>query len=65
MNSEGNLIYIDWIGYINIFLKDIKISICFVERMNFNWVICCLYWFLLIGDILVGMCKYKVIGKVV
>lgn len=56
MNSEGNMIYIDWIGYINIFLKDIKISICFVERMNFNWVICCLYWFLLIGDILVGMC---------
>lgn len=38
VNSEGSLIYIDWIGHINILSKDIKTSTRFVERTNFNWV---------------------------
>lgn len=36
VSSEGNLIYIDWIGHINILSKDIKTSTRFVERTNLN-----------------------------
>lgn len=65
VNSERNLIYIDWIGHINILSKDMKTSTRFVERTNLNWVTRCLHWSSLTGDILVGMCQHKAIGKIV
>lgn len=65
VNSESKMIYIDWIGHINMLSQDIKTSTLFVKRTDFNWVIRCLHWSPLTGDILVGMCHSKITGKVV
>lgn len=64
VNSEIKLIYIDWIGHINMFSKDIKTKTLFIERTYLNWVIRCLHWFPITGDVLVRLYN-TMAGKVI
>lgn len=66
VNSENELIYIDKYFKINKLLRDMKLFILFVEIKGFERLLWCVYWFLLIGDFLVGMFDlFGEIGKVI
>lgn len=69
VNKDGELIFIDYNYNINKLLNDMKIIIVFIERKYFIWILMCVYWFLFIGDLLVGVyrdvIKYIDIGKVI
>lgn len=55
VNNESELIYIDRIYNINKFLKCMKIVIIFIEKIDFVWILICVYWFFIIDNFLVGM----------
>lgn len=66
VNSENELIYIDKYFKINKLLRDMKLFILFVEIIGFKRLLWCVYWFLLIGDFLVGMFDlFGEMGKVI
>ncbi|XP_052693964.1 uncharacterized protein LOC128172218 [Crassostrea angulata] len=55
VNSESELIYIDWNSNINKLSKDMKTTTTFIERTDSTWEPLCVYWSLSTGDLLVGM----------
>ncbi|XP_065929796.1 uncharacterized protein [Magallana gigas] len=63
VNSESELIYIDWYYNINKLSKDMKTTTTFIERTDSTWKPWCVYWSLSTGDLLIGMYNYMT-GKV-
>uniref|UniRef100_K1QXS1 Tripartite motif-containing protein 3 n=1 Tax=Magallana gigas TaxID=29159 RepID=K1QXS1_MAGGI len=59
VNSESELIYIDWNDNINKLSKDMKTTTTFIERTDSTWEPRCVYWSPSTGDLLVGMCNYN------
>nr|XP_034319905.1 uncharacterized protein LOC117687457 isoform X2 [Crassostrea gigas] len=55
VNSESELIYIDWNSNINKLSKDMKTTTTFIETPNFTWIPHCVYWSPSTGNLLVGM----------
>lgn len=55
VNGESELIFINLKLKIRKLLKDMKKIIIFIERVDFIWVLLCVYWFLYIVDLFVGM----------
>ncbi|XP_052693196.1 uncharacterized protein LOC128171447 [Crassostrea angulata] len=55
VNSESELIYIDWNSNINKLSKDMKTTTTFIERTDSTWEPRCVYWSPSTGDLLVGM----------
>nr|XP_034309440.1 uncharacterized protein LOC105328160 [Crassostrea gigas] len=55
VNSESELIYIDWKYNINKLSKDMKTTTTFIERTDSSWKPQCVYWSPSTGDLLVGM----------
>ncbi|XP_052694834.1 uncharacterized protein LOC128173154, partial [Crassostrea angulata] len=65
VNSESELIYIDWEYNINKLSKDMKTTTTFIERPDSSWDPWCVYWSPSTGDLLVGMFNYDThTGKV-
>ncbi|XP_052678994.1 uncharacterized protein LOC128159835 [Crassostrea angulata] len=65
VNSESELIYIDWKNNINKLLKDMKTTTTFIETTDSTWEPLCVYWSPSTGDLLVGMYNYRTeTGKV-
>nr|XP_034321345.1 uncharacterized protein LOC117687955 isoform X1 [Crassostrea gigas]XP_034321346.1 uncharacterized protein LOC117687955 isoform X1 [Crassostrea gigas] len=65
VNSESELIYIDWKYNINKLSKDMKTTTTFIERTDSTWEPRCVYWSPSTGDLLVGMYIYDTYtGKV-
>ncbi|XP_065939274.1 uncharacterized protein [Magallana gigas] len=58
VNSESELIYIDWKHNINKLSKDMKTTTTFIEITDSTWRPQCVYWSPSTGDLLVGMCNY-------
>uniref|UniRef100_K1P850 Tripartite motif-containing protein 2 n=1 Tax=Magallana gigas TaxID=29159 RepID=K1P850_MAGGI len=55
VNSESELIYIDWKYNINKLSKDMKTTTTFIETTDSTWRPRCVYWSPSTGDLLVGM----------
>lgn len=53
VNGIGELFYINMDFVIIKFLSDLKII--FIIRMDFGWLLVCIYCFMIIGDLLVGI----------
>ncbi|XP_065937073.1 uncharacterized protein [Magallana gigas] len=65
VNSESELIYIDWNYNINKLSKDMKTTTTFIETTDSTWRPRCVYWSPSTGDLLVAMCDYDTeTGKV-
>ncbi|XP_065931205.1 uncharacterized protein [Magallana gigas] len=65
VNSESELIYIDWNYNINKLSKDMKTTTTFIERTDSTWEPRCVYWSPSTGDLLVGMYREELrTGKV-
>lgn len=70
VNGIGELFYIDMDFVIIKFLSDLKIILIFIIRMDFEWILVCIYCFMIIGDLLVGIVgivfgkKLKLIVKI-
>lgn len=64
VNGESELIFINLKLKIRKLLKDMKKIIIFIDIINFIWRLCCVYWFKLMGDILIGMDSCSV-GRVI
>eukprot|EP00105_Crassostrea_gigas_P041414 XP_019925562.1 PREDICTED: uncharacterized protein LOC109619606 [Crassostrea gigas] len=58
VNSESELIYIDWSDYINKLSKDMKTTTTFIEGTYSTWEPRCVYWSPSTGDLLVGMINH-------
>ncbi|XP_052694833.1 uncharacterized protein LOC128173153 [Crassostrea angulata] len=58
VNSESELIYIDWNYNINKLSKDMKTTTTFIERTDSIWEPRCVYWSPSTGDLLVAMYNY-------
>ncbi|XP_052692435.1 uncharacterized protein LOC128170712 [Crassostrea angulata] len=55
VNSESELIYIDWNSNINKLSKDMKTTTTFIDTTDSTWDPVCVYWSPSTGDLLVGM----------
>eukprot|EP00105_Crassostrea_gigas_P020374 XP_011439140.2 PREDICTED: uncharacterized protein LOC105336493 [Crassostrea gigas] len=55
VNSESELIYIDWKDNIKKLSKDMKTTTTFIERTDSTWIPRCVYWSPSNGDLLIGM----------
>lgn len=67
MNSESELFFIVKDSIIKKILLDNKIIIL-IKRIDFNWSLMCLYWFLYIRDLLIGFYSNNLLirmGKVI
>lgn len=67
MNSESELFFIVKDSIIKKILLDNKIIIL-IKRIDFNWSLMCLYWFLYIRDLLIGFYSSNLLirtGKVI
>lgn len=58
VNSDNELFYIYSNNNIYKLLKDMK-NIWFIKKCFF-WIYRCIYWFMIINDLLVGMCGEKI-----
>lgn len=65
--NESELIYIERYGDINKLLSDLRIIILIFRLINLVWRFNCVYWFLLIRDLLIGIYDSIIIkiGKVI
>lgn len=54
VNSKNEFIYIDRKFNIRKLLMDMKINVIFINKLVFIIYLCCLYCFLVIGDLFVG-----------
>lgn len=57
VNSDFDVIYIDWCN--DIFKIDLKIFILFFKKSYFKMRLICVYWLIVIGDLLVGVYSLK------
>ncbi|XP_052692433.1 uncharacterized protein LOC128170711 isoform X2 [Crassostrea angulata] len=64
VNSESELIYIDRKHNINKLSKDMKTTTTFIKRTDSTWEPWCVYWSPSTGDLLVGMYREPLTGKV-
>lgn len=66
MKNNSELIYIDMDFNIRILLEDMKKIKIVIRIRDFKGRLYCLYWFIFIGDLLVGMYnEFFIIGKVI
>lgn len=54
VNNKDELFYLNLEFIIKKFLSDFKIILIFIIRMDYEWILVCIYCFMIIGDLLVG-----------